>query len=318
MVERGRSLNLDTKPFVFGPDFNPLAIKKFIRFFGASRTDIVITNVSKDLRTAGIAARLCNIPTVQRIGLPGDIVRKGKVRLLHHWIRPHYLVPCRYIKTGFLQNLPFVRSEHVTVIPSAKQVAENPPVTVGTPLRLVTTSQLNPDKGHGDVLKALAILKEEGFSFQWHVAGTGSEEARLHSLAGELDLQDRISWHGFVHNIRELLAESDVFILPSYKEGLPNTLLEALSEGVIPLCYNVGGIAEVFPQGGAWDRHLVPVEHGWKGIADSLRTIFLSSPERLVFLKAAAWKQAKLHCNIETRSQELETWLSTLLLRTPK
>ena len=57
----------------FGADLNPLTIRRFCRMFRENAIDVVIVNIEKDLATAGAAARLLGIPTVQRIGLPTDI-----------------------------------------------------------------------------------------------------------------------------------------------------------------------------------------------------------------------------------------------------
>lgn len=60
---------------------------------------------------------------------------------------------------------------------------------------------------------------------------------------------DRIVYLGEMSNIPQLLSESDAFCLPSIYEGLPITLLEALSVGCIPICSPVGGIVDVISSG---------------------------------------------------------------------
>lgn len=62
-------------------------------------------------------------------------------------------------------------------------------------------------------------------------------------------LNERIIYLGERSDVRDLLAESDAFCLPSIWEGMPVTLLEALSVGCIPICSPVGGIPEVINSG---------------------------------------------------------------------
>ena len=62
-------------------------------------------------------------------------------------------------------------------------------------------------------------------------------------------LNERIIYLGERSDVRDLLAESDAFCLPSIWEGMPVTLLEALSVGCIPICSPVGGIPEVINNG---------------------------------------------------------------------
>lgn len=62
-------------------------------------------------------------------------------------------------------------------------------------------------------------------------------------------LNERIIYLGERSDVRDLLAESDAFCLPSIWEGMPVTLLEAISVGCIPICSPVGGIPEVVMNG---------------------------------------------------------------------
>ena len=246
-IEKAADLGLNTWTINFGPDFNPVTILKFYQFFKKHKIQRVFVNVGKDMRTAGVAAKLLNIPVIHRVGLPGDMKNKWNVRLMHNWVKPKILVPCEFIKKGLLKNLPFLKPEEVIVILTGKKPAPKPPDKVNQPLQFISTSQLNPDKGHKDVLYAFHKLKKEGYNFHYHVVGTGKIEKDLKSLAQELGLSDRITWHGFQKDVRKFLKKADVFILASYSEGLPNSLLEAMAEGLIPIARDVGGVKEVWP-----------------------------------------------------------------------
>jgi glycosyltransferase involved in cell wall biosynthesis len=247
-IEKAVEKSLHALGLNFGPDFNPLRILGFARLFKARKIDIVVVNVGKDMRTAGIAAKMLGIPVVHRVGLAGDMRNTYKVRLLHKWIRPRILVPCEQIKRGLLQELPYLKPKEITVILTGKEPAPSPPTTVHSPLRFISTSQLNADKGHKDVLEALAEMKKQGYAFEYHIVGTGRIEAALKNLATELDLDDRVIWHGFQKDVRSFLRKADVFLLPSYREGLPNTLLEAMAEGLVCVARDVGGVKECWPE----------------------------------------------------------------------
>lgn len=246
-IKKAASMGLETMGLSFGPDFNPLSIFGFIKLFKTRKVDLVVVNVGKDMRTAGIAAKVLNIPVIHRVGLAGDMLNTYKVRWLHKWIRPRILVPCEQIKTGLLQELPYLTPTEVTVILTGKESAPFPPTTTHSPMRFISTSQLNADKGHKDVLKAFSDLKKRGYDFEYHIVGTGRIEKDLKQLANALDLNDRVVWHGFQTEVRPYLQNTDVFILSSYREGLPNTLLEAMSEGLVCLARDVGGVKEIWP-----------------------------------------------------------------------
>ena len=62
-------------------------------------------------------------------------------------------------------------------------------------------------------------------------------------------MNENIELLGFQPEPLELLKNSDVFILPSYSEGYPNTILEALSVGVLVIASKVGGVPEIIKSG---------------------------------------------------------------------
>src|SRR3990170_1126059 len=64
----------------FGFDYHPATIARFWRAFRRLGMEIACLNIHKELRTAGIAARLLGIPVVHRVGLPGDITGKWDQR----------------------------------------------------------------------------------------------------------------------------------------------------------------------------------------------------------------------------------------------
>jgi glycosyltransferase involved in cell wall biosynthesis len=289
-IDKAGEMGLDALGLSFGPDFNPLRILGFIKIFKDRKTDLVVVNVGKDMRTAGIAAKILGIPVVHRVGLAGDMRNTYKVRLLHKWIRPRILVPCEQIKRGLLQELPYLKPEEITVILTGKEPAPSPPATVHSPLRFISTSQLNADKGHKDVLEALAELKKQGYAFEYHIVGTGRIEAELKSLATSLDLDDRVTWHGFQKDVRSFLRKADVFLLPSHREGLPNTLLEAMAEGLVCVARDVGGISECWPQ--SIPQLLVTAKNDTQKLINSLSILLNTSTSPLIKLKNSYWEHA--------------------------
>jgi len=286
-LARARELGLTAIPFSFGPDYNPLAIWQFVQLFKREEITHLVVNVGKDMRTAGIAAKILGIPVLHRVGLPGDMKDKFDVRFMHKWIKPKIIVPCKFIQKGLWQNLPFLSPEEVTVIYTGKAPCSSPSQQVNFPLQFISTSQLNPDKGHQDVLRALALLKKQGFKFHYHVVGTGKSQQKLQQLALELDLKDRITWHGFQKDVRQFLRRADVFILASYSEGLPNSLLEAMAEGLVCVSRDIGGIREVWPK--EVRSLLFPKQTNFQGIARLLEEIFSMD---LLKTKQIFWKNS--------------------------
>ena len=293
----------------FGADLNPVAIRFFHRAFREHGIEIVITNIGKDIATAGVAARLMGIPVVQRIGLPGDIPSRLKTRLLHQWIRPEFLCPCRFIADGFVKSLPYLRPGHVHVVLNGKK-ASTGPLELHRPRRLICTQQLQADKGHALLLRAVSRIEEP---FELHFWGRGREEEPLRQLAGELGLSGRVFWHGFSMNIMEDLRGGDVFLLASYSEGLPNTLLEGMAAGLLPVSRCVGGVMEVIPD--ALKNWVLPFEAGEEAFAGMIRSALALPGPELLRLRELAREACRSHFDIDGQAGELEGWLQTVILR---
>jgi glycosyltransferase involved in cell wall biosynthesis len=105
-------------------------------------------------------------------------------------------------------------------------------------------------KGISDLLHAAAALPKDTKPWRLIAAGGGDLD-RYKALVAELGIADRVEFAGWVDQARAraLLAESDVLALPSYDEGLPLVILEALGMGTPVLCTPVGAIPEVLEDG---------------------------------------------------------------------
>jgi len=110
---------------------------------------------------------------------------------------------------------------------------------------LISVGRLAPEKGHAVLIEAFSHIAAGFPSMHLMLAGGGALMDELRSQAQARGFSDRIHFLGVRNNIPELLAASDLFILPSYSEGLPMALLEALAMGIPTVCTAVGGIPTV-------------------------------------------------------------------------
>jgi glycosyltransferase involved in cell wall biosynthesis len=309
-TEKAGQMGVPTCLSQFGMDFSPLQIMRCALFCRKNRIDRVVVNVGKDMRTAGIAARLLSIPVIHRVGLSGDMCDKWNVRFTQKYIRPNILVPCEQIRNDLPRILPFLSSGDITVIHTGKKVAQSPTQTQAPPLRCVSTSQLNADKGHKEVLIALANLKKKGVEFIYHVVGTGHEETALHTLAAQLGIASDVIWHGFQKDVDSFLSAADIFILPSYKEGLPNSLLEAMAKGLVCLARDVGGVTEAWPK---WASGLLLPRRDDGNLLQSRLEDLLTTPiPEIDALKEQFRDHAAQYFNLSTQASLLEQWMRTL------
>ena len=107
--------------------------------------------------------------------------------------------------------------------------------------------RISTPKNQVVLVKAFERLVKNGLDVVLLIAGSKQDLQIWSEL--EPYLNERIIYLGERSDVRDLLAESDAFCLPSIWEGMPVTLLEALAAGCIPICSPVGGIPEVITNG---------------------------------------------------------------------
>lgn len=114
-------------------------------------------------------------------------------------------------------------------------------------LHLCTVARLIPRKGIDLLIHACRGLHEAGVNFQCHVVGEGPEEERLRRLARELGIEARVTFHGRVERVElaAFLPTCDLFVLPSYAEGMSNAALEAMACGLPLILTETGGSHEL-------------------------------------------------------------------------
>ena len=151
---------------------------------------------------------------------------------------------------------------------------------------IITVSRHDGRKGLENLLRALAMLKEEHIPFQAKI-GSGGELLEYHRrLAASLRLTDCVEFTGWLDDPNTLLAQGDVYVLPSLEEGSGSiALVEAMRAGVAIVASHVDGIPEAIRDG----QEGVLVEPGSpRALADALTTLINSAPRRKSLGQAAA------------------------------
>jgi glycosyltransferase involved in cell wall biosynthesis len=121
---------------------------------------------------------------------------------------------------------------------------EGPVFTIGT-----VGSIDNRVKGIDVALRALRLLKNDNIEVKFQVIGPGNQEP-YRQLAAELGVESLVDFLGTVGDrvkLFDLLDNLDIYIHPSYMEGLPRAVVEAMSRGCPVIASKVGGIPELVP-----------------------------------------------------------------------
>ncbi len=116
-----------------------------------------------------------------------------------------------------------------------------------TPLKLICSARLIKRKGQYTLIDAVSRLKKEGIIINVDLVGEGDEKDAYINYSKEKNVTEQIIFSGYVprENMPEKYQETDIFILPSYNEGMSNALLEAMGCGLPVIVTNVGGTEEL-------------------------------------------------------------------------
>ena len=295
--------------------FDPRMIWRVVKLIRALKIDIISAHEVKSDVIAYLASLLHPVPIVTTlhgwignsrkqklfIALDRSIVRRfdrviavsgrirdeahaaavpaEKVRLLHNAI-----VIERYARTGhrgFLAEL------------------------LGRPVAgpvIASIGRMSPEKGHADLIEALGIAASRGCRMSAVIVGDGPERQRLVDRIRALGLQESVHLPGYLSQPERVLEETDLAVLPSHTEGLPNAALEALVMEVPVLATRVGGTPEVITDGET-GRLVEPRSPA--ALADALID-FAEDPQRWKLMAQRGRLEVESRFNFQARTRELE------------
>jgi glycosyltransferase involved in cell wall biosynthesis len=280
-LQRATHNALQAYPVHFGPDYNPFAITFFLNYFKKHKVSHVIVNVGKDIKSAGIAARILGLPMIIHVGSPGDIANKIENKLLHSFLRPSFVCCSNFTCRHFTQNLPYVTRFRVAAIHPGVTIPDHE-ISLSRPPTIITTSQLNADKRHKDFINACKILVNRNVDFRAKIVGEGQYASSLKKMVHDLELTSHIQFTGYVHDVVRELRSADIFVLPTKCEPLGIALEEAMAQGLLPIARNAGGPPEIWPD--FLDTLLPPKSRG-EEFADALERLILLPPSQSQKLK---------------------------------
>lgn len=156
-------------------------------------------------------------------------------------------------------------------------------------LVLGSVGRLVAIKDYGTLLRAAELLVTRGVDLHVLLVGLGPESERLKQQASNSQaLRDRTTFAGTPERVPQLLNAMDVFILPSLKEGMSNTLLEAMATGLPLIATRVGGNPEVI---GEESSEWLFAPGDCQGLAERVWR-FAKNPEARVRISAANRERA--------------------------
>ena len=289
---------------------NPFVLFKLTNIFRSNRIDIVVLNLSRDLKCGGISARMAGVKNI--------IFRRGSDRTVRNYLINRYLY--QKVVTGILTNsqatkkailsngTSLVDPDKITVIPNGidirsfldkpfnpLQPKENSGIVLGV------LGRLEPQKNFEFLIPVALELKKRGVPFEFLVGGKGSQELMLKSVVEVNGLSPFFRFLGFLDNPKDLLMTSDVFLLPSLWEGFGYVIIEASLCELPVIAFDISSNGEIISEA---TGYLTP-PHDVIAFCDKIVYLYQHPEERKAMGKAGKtfvedhFESVKIFENIE-------------------
>ena len=222
---------------------DPLALGRLVRFLRGKRFDVVQTWIYAADTYGRVAARRARVPVVVTAEMAVDLWKGRSERAVDRFLAgwTDRVVGNSRAVVDFYRDQVGIPAEKLTVIASGIADDEPPPDgdpravrrELGLPLDCslaLFVGRLAEQKGVADLLAALDLLQHVRPDLRTLIVGDGPLRARLEATAQAFGLagSKRVLFLGHRADVPRLLAASDLLVLPSLYEGMPNVVLEAM------------------------------------------------------------------------------------------
>ncbi len=174
--------------------------------------------------------------------------------------------------------------------------------------------RLEPEKGYDLLIRAIANLIRRQHDVHLVIVGEGNDRQRLESLAAELGVSDRVRLVGWQSDVRSHFEAMDLFALSSYREGLPNVLLEAMALQVPCVATRINGIPRLIQDG----RNGLLVPPGDVTALENALLILIQNADLRQVFRHAGRRTIENHFSFSVRIEKFKAIYDCLLNRNPQ
>jgi glycosyltransferase involved in cell wall biosynthesis len=252
-VSAAKELSVVTRKL--GMDYNPLAIRFLVKFIRENQVDLVVSNIEKEVIAGGIAARLCRIPNIRRVGREDDFNEKLKVKMHHRLLVDRCIVPCNLVRDNAVKRAPWLDESQFTTIYNGK----NPKLFSETAIArqrkrwglsdgvlvIGVTSQLTRQKNVLGLVRVFKRLRDRYQNIALVITGEGNEKVMLQKKVRDAHMDPWVIFSGFSADPLQTASAYDIAVSNSEFEGFPNTVVEYFAAGRPVVTTDAGGVEEM-------------------------------------------------------------------------
>jgi glycosyltransferase involved in cell wall biosynthesis len=133
---------------------------------------------------------------------------------------------------------------------------------------LISVGELNSNKNHQVIISALGEIQNK--KIHYFLCGVGDKEEDLKRQSKKCGIEENVHFLGYRTDVKQLLNSSDIFVIPSKREGLSRAMMEAMASGLPCIASRIRGNVDLLENGEG--GYLVEVQDV-HGIADKIRVL---------------------------------------------
>ena len=161
-------------------------------------------------------------------------------RLIYKNVNYHIAI-CKHIKENVKKIIPIAKNSKLKLIYSSLDLNLKAKKLSQKKVKILQVARLAKGKGIEDSMKACFILEKNNIDFSFDIIGSCDDkkyEEALKKFLAKLTYRDKINFLGYKADIYSYIQNYNIFLFPSYGEGLSNSFLEGLYSGLICLSYD--------------------------------------------------------------------------------
>lgn len=321
-----RELGIDVDAVPVGRLRDPRAVPRLVSYLRSTRAELLHTQLEFSNTLGGAAARIVGIPCVSTLHTFDD-PRPGT---RDSWRTRLMWGSMRHLHTKVVAVSEAVRAHHIErgSLPSDKVVTIYNGVDVAALERtdpalrdsmrsslgidpdaatIVCVAVLREEKGIQHLIDAIPRIADSGTRLV--IVGDGDHGDALHRQVARLGIADEVLFTGMREDVAELLAMSDLFVLPTLGDVLPTVVAEAMAVGLPIVASNVGGLPEMVDDGTTG----LLVAPGDPAALAAACSDLLANPSRAAAMGRAGRLLVRERFDIGVQSQQLADLYAALL-----
>lgn len=237
----------------FSSDINPIISNNLRKIIKNENIDLICAGEEKELR---LLAPVCWFGK-----RPAIVIRKGlslikdrwRFKIIYDMMVDRIITPSNALADELLDLLPWLDKEKISVIHNGISIPDNvnkgifrSDINIENNTFLISViGRFSKQKGHEYLIEALKNIKDKLEDTIVVFVGDGEEKSRNVEKVRKYDLGAIVKFVGHRWDIGNILTDTDLLIHPSLYEGMPNTILEAMSYSTPVLATNIPGVDEI-------------------------------------------------------------------------